>query len=221
MSMSKAEAIKSIAVSCKRACPSGFSNVSEFQNGIFEHADFLTPWTVGAKNFDADLMLVAQDWASSSWLDNPANAKYGELGRDPTLVTNKNIENYLELFSLTFGDTYATNAFPYIKSGNLSAKIKNHYFRKAVVDFLVPQMDVIRPKMVICLGSLVYNELRRYRALRPALIRFGHECGVDFDGSKLFGVYHPGGLGTASAGGSSEASKQWRKLSIDFKTLTG
>jgi hypothetical protein len=215
----KKDAIRQIAISCKLNCPEGFANVSEFHSGIFDSIDFPTPWTIGAQNVNSKLMIVAQDWASTSWLSNPSNIKYAKLGHDPRLLTNKNIEFYLNLFGLTFADTYATNAFPYIKVGHLSARIKDKYFQVAIKECLLPQIKIIQPRMIICLGSQVYNGLRRTMGMKPISIKKGHEEEFDHCGIKLYGAFHPGGLGTANAGGKDAALEQWLILSEKYKNL--
>jgi hypothetical protein len=68
-------------------------------------------------------MLIGQDWASSKWLSNPKNLSFAALGKDPNLMTNRNLDEYLNYFGLNFSDTFATNAFVFVKEGNMSAKI--------------------------------------------------------------------------------------------------
>jgi uracil-DNA glycosylase len=81
--------------------------------------DHVVPWTISACNVDADLMLIAQDWASEEFLkvlDQDQLQLQRELGQFPALPTNRNIKVLLqEHMSVSFGDTYATDVFPFVK----------------------------------------------------------------------------------------------------------
>jgi uracil-DNA glycosylase len=61
--------------------------------------DHVVPWTVSACNVDADLMLIAQDWASEEFLSGLSEDERRVqrlLGQFPSLPTNRNIKALLE-----------------------------------------------------------------------------------------------------------------------------
>jgi uracil-DNA glycosylase len=78
--------------------------------------DHVVPWTISACNVDADLMLIAQDWASEEFLkvlDQDQLQLQRKLGQFPALPTNRNIKALLtEHMKVSFGDTYATDVLP-------------------------------------------------------------------------------------------------------------
>lgn len=219
MSRDKDLALKKIAVLCKKNTPPEFNKVSDFQGGVFDNVNYVSPWSIGAHNSDANLMLVAQDWASSKFLLDPQNLQYAKYGRNPTLATNKNIDEYLKLFGLVFSDTYATNAFAYVKTGSMSAGIKPSSLRASIEQNLLPQIAIIQPKMIICIGSMVFNELRLCAGLSRVSISKGHAEPFQYKGTKIYGAHHTGGLGTANAGGKSSALLQWKALAQEYRKL--
>jgi hypothetical protein len=85
------------------------------------------------------------------------------------------------LFGLDVSETYITNAFPYIKSGSMSAPVPADHVTYTVEKFT-------RPKLTFALGVLA----------RDSLLRCGVEC---------IGVPHP----AARIGGIAEHERIWRQ----------
>jgi hypothetical protein len=135
-------------------------------------------------------MLVGQDWASSKWLSNPKNLIFSVLGQNPNLITNKNLKEYLKYFGLNFSDTYATNAFVFVKEGGMSTKIAQSLLRESIEKFLIPQIDIIKPKMIICLGAETYNAVRQVNNFPEVKVGSGQEAAMPFMGADVYGVNH-------------------------------
>src|SRR5262250_502859 len=60
--------------------------------------DHVVPWTISACNVDADLTLIAQDWASEDFLnglDDKQRQMQRVLGQFPNLPTNRKIKDLL------------------------------------------------------------------------------------------------------------------------------
>jgi restriction system protein len=107
-------------------------------------------------------MLIGQDWASADYLNGPIRPYLIQLGYDPNLATNKNLHGLLSRhFLMPFSSTYATNAFPFIKLGAMNASIATQDMIRCAADFLVPQIEIVKPKVAICLGLHTFNALRR------------------------------------------------------------
>lgn len=120
------------------------------------------PWTISACNVDADLMLICQDWASSDFLNKRKDPEQKKYGHDAKLKTNVNIKEILrEHFDLSFADTYATDVFPFIKEGGMDETIPPRDLARSASEYALPQIEIVRPKMVICLGSAPFNAIRR------------------------------------------------------------
>src|SRR5262245_12316040 len=90
----------------------------EYAGGLHE-CDFVSPYTKGASNVDADVFLLLQDWACHSTLRETRDRDLKDMigiGRLPGLPTNLNLEDLLRHFlGCELQDTYATNLFPFVK----------------------------------------------------------------------------------------------------------
>ncbi len=74
------------------------------------------------------------------------------------MPTNKNLREYLQdCMGLTFSDTYASNVFPFIKQGKKIASIRQADMLYAAKTHALPQIEIVSPLMVICLGHLHFT----------------------------------------------------------------
>lgn len=162
--------------------------------------DFVSPYSKGAHNLHADVMLLLQDWSSDEALSRSKGPS--EHGRDPDLPTNRNLDSLLKAaFGLQTSDTYATNLFPYIKLGGLSSRIPFEDLVYAAKMFALPQVQVVAPKLVVCLGKNTFNAMRvaagepRCRTMPEAI---DSPFAVDLGSGRRAAVWaqaHPGVLG--------------------------
>jgi restriction system protein len=199
-------------------------SLSEFEGGYYD-LDFVVPWTVGAPNVDAALMIVGQDWISEDYLKrNSAPEKRQmrrELGQDPELATNKNLKRLLrDHFDLSFSETYATNVLVFIKRGAASADVPMKDFEYCARKFTCPQVRIVKPRMVLCLGERAFNAMRlavgeTKMALRDAWKPQPH---TKVDGAEVYGVPHAGRWGTLNAGGSQRVDEIWASLARRFNS---
>lgn len=136
--------------------PEGCLPVGAFHGGRYE-SDFVSPWTISACNVDADLFVVLQDWCGSDYLSGPFNPLLAKLGHDPQLPTNRNLKALLYGIGRDFSDVFGTNAFPFVKSGAMDADIENKALRECVERFVLPQVDIVQPKVTVLMGKTVYN----------------------------------------------------------------
>ncbi|MGJ4960177.1 hypothetical protein ACQR1H_31390 [Bradyrhizobium sp. HKCCYLRH2015] len=201
-----------------------YFNLADFHGGYYE-TDHVVPWTISACNVDAELMLICQDWASSDFLNKPRNPEQKKSGHDATLPTNINIKEILrEHFDLSFADTYATDVFPFIKEGAMDAKIPPRDLVRSASEYALPQIEIVRPKMVICLGSDPFNALRyalnkgkRIPMERAYMVETPFH--TEFAGIPIFGVVHVGGQATAFAGGKAVLRPRWQALGAYFRSI--
>lgn len=219
-------------------------DLSDFK-GSYRHlreldceCDHVVPWTISACNVDADLMLIAQDWASEDFLANLNDEDrrlQKLLGQVPRLDTNKNLaRKVLPQFGLTFADTYATDVFAFVKHGAMTARISFTDLTLSGARYTLPQIEIVRPKMVICLGSASFNAVRRAileqgsgNAFRPnrRWMRLADAWQVldphhtSYCGIPIFGVAHPGGTGTRASGGDKVTAPRLAALADFFMKI--
>jgi uracil-DNA glycosylase len=200
--------------------------------------DHVVPWTISAFNVDADLMLIAQDWSSDEFLmklNEADRAIQKALGQVPRLDTNKNLaKKVLPWFGLTFADTYATDVFAFVKRGSMTARISVPDLVRCATRYTLPQIAIVRPKMVLCLGSGTFNAVRRAvleqdanapsAAVRKRL-RLSESWQIatpyhtEFLGIPIFAIAHPGGNGTRASGGEKVTGPRLQALGAFFAKI--
>jgi uracil-DNA glycosylase len=202
-----------------------YLNFADILDGYYE-CDHVVPWTTSACNLEAELMLVSQDWASEEFLlKTGKDPKQKEYGQVETLATNQNIKVMLSRhMKLSFKETYATDAFAFIKGGSMNARIPFPDLVKSTFEYALPQIKIVRPKMVLCLGSAPFNALRRACNFRGWL-NLEKSCQVETPfhtevcGVPVFAVAHPGGTGTRAVGGWEKAEPRWKSVGDYFQAL--
>jgi uracil-DNA glycosylase len=160
--MSKSEALRQLAKKrCEYKLPE-YSQPEDFPAGPKKYCfhEFVSPYSKGAFNINSQIMFVLQDWSSADAL-RTYDENIARLGRDPKLLTNKRLKYLLrETCQLTLRDVYATNAFPLIKNGGISARIPRRHFRMLAEEFLRHEIRIVAPRYVIALGALATYALR-------------------------------------------------------------
>jgi hypothetical protein len=125
----------------------------------YDFRDWVSPYTKGAHK-PGGLAVVLQDWSSSDGLAGPPSPEIQTFGRTPNLKTNVRLEQLLEAhFGLKLFDVYATNAFPFVKSGRMSAPLRISEVRDASRKFLLPELEMAKPKLILALGKVAARVL--------------------------------------------------------------
>ena len=87
---------------------------------------------------------------------------------------------------------FFTNAVLCLKEGGLQGKVQKEWFLNCA-PFLVKQIDIVRPKVVVALGKHAFESVFLAFCLRPPEFRQAVEDGEGIllpTGSRLFAVYH-------------------------------
>lgn len=150
--------------------------VSEYDlDNVFEN--LISPNSKTANNLDSEVVVVLQDWASQEqvqcFLD--AGGDVLRYGYDPKIRTNRVLRDLLIAHFSTeiglsknaqkdptlaevFEKIYITNVFQFLKPGSMSSNIPNKYIKDTAV-FTKKEIEIIQPKLVICLGSQVFQSM--------------------------------------------------------------
>jgi len=153
----------------------------------YDFRTWVSPYTKGAHKLGG-FALVLQDWASTDGLSGQVNPEIQRYGRAPTLLTNVRLEQLLNrVLGVCLVDIYATNAFPFVKAGGMSAALRNSDVQKAARQFAVRELELVKPTAVLALGAVAYLAL--------------HQCGVS-----CIRLPHP----AARIGGLSKHEAAWR-----------
>lgn len=197
----------------------GYKSIGDYHAGAYE-CDFVSPYTKTAGNVDAEIMVMLQDWGSDKWASGPfdeESAKNGYGG--PSWPTNRNLIRLLRVtFGLILPDIYGTNLFPFIKLGNMSAPIPQADLVRAASQFALPQILIVNPKLVICLGLATFNALRKACDLRPCpTLHSAIENPFNIGTVRAWCQAHTGMLGqnNRNKGGVDRVSEDWNKMKAD------
>lgn len=217
--MGKAERLRALAqqrrCDARKSYKGDYRDIKELFPDIDDWDDFVSPWTKSAGNFESSLVLVGQDWGCEKRLLGANLAELRHYGMDRTLETNSNVAALLDsCFNKSFKDVFATNLFPFIKLGGMSAPVSNHDMRLAWRAYCLPQLQIVRPKTVLLFGANVLNAVRQSIGMKRTTLRVSDRQ-FDFADMHFIGLPHPGRLGTANAGGLDHVYRFWHQAAAD------
>lgn len=215
MTVDKAARLLDLAHQRQAARWPGYTPLAAYHQGAYER-DFVSPYTAAAGNVDADVMILLQDWSSDDRLRGPFDIEAAEKGYTPSLPTNKNLIRLLrEHFDLPLHRTYATNLFPFIKRGALNAPIPVRDLTRAAREFAIPQIEIVAPRLVVCLGLATCNGLRRALGLPQAqTLAEAITQPFSYNGSRVWCQAHTGNLGQNNRG-REQVAGDWLAMRID------
>lgn len=140
-------------------------------------------------------MVFLQDWTSDESIRRGIDQDCITLGHTPGLATNRNLIRLLQThFGVALREIFATNLFPFIKPGAMGRPIPRRDLVRSAVEDALPQIRIVRPELVICLGLSTFNALReacgqpRVYSLAAAI------CSpFSFEGARIWCQAHTGG----------------------------
>ncbi len=177
---------------------------------------YVSPYTKAAGNVDASVMIVLQDWSSHDRLSGGLDADAIEHGHTPSLPTN--LKRLLGVhLGLSLAETYGTNLFPFIKPGSLSSAIPNRDLERAALEFAIPQMDIVAPRVAVCLGLKTFNGLRRAVGMDASpTIDVATNSPFSHGPTRVWCQAHTGALGQngRNRGGVDRVSRDWAAMKL-------
>jgi uracil-DNA glycosylase len=195
---------------------------ARLNNGYWDEDDFVVPWSKLACNYSAKIMLIAQDWDSLENLSAPLTAKRERIklvGRNEKLLTNTRIDGLLDqYFGLRWQDIFATDVFPFVKPGHMRGDLRWDDLVRCALEFARPQIDIIKPLVVICLGrSTTFRAIAKAMNSRVTAVDDDNPLGpIHYDGTEIYGVTHPGGRGN---GWLKRIEMEWAFLANRLREL--
>lgn len=211
----KRAALQQLAINRQQARWPGYTNIGDFHGGAYECLH-VCPYTKSAGNVDAAIMVMLQDWASEDWLNGELDEHARQHGYSDRLPTNRNLIRLLQAnFRMPLWRTYATDLFPFIKPGHMGRKIPRRDLVRAAMEFALPQVRIVNPKLVICLGLQTYNALRKacglthLRRLAEAI-----DAPYTFQTARIWCQAHTGGRGQAMRG-RLKVLEDWARMKED------
>lgn len=213
--MDKNEALCQLAKKRQHARWNGYNNIGDYHDGAYD-CDFVSPYTKSACNLDAEVMIILQDWRSHEKFSDEIDINARDLGHTPSLSTNKKLKCLLfEHFGLQLHQTYATNLFPFIKMGSMSSNIPQVDLVRAAKEYALPQIEIVQPSVVICLGIKTFNAIRSVCGLRRTKnLTAGIAAPFTYDASQIWCQAHTSVLGqnNRNRGGVNRVQKDWDQM---------
>ncbi len=184
-------------VLARKSCDAcvGLTNPARCANGVFDSSE-IGPWTRWQGNLDASVMVIAQDWGDIATFQKQDGIEWDNS------ETNKVLQKLLTIIGIHIdppsrstgrGQLFFTNAILCLKKGGAQAAVDSHWFHNCGTRFLRPQIEIVKPTVVICLGQRSYETVLRAYDLKPLAFRQavnGHRPIVLSNGVSVFAVYH-------------------------------
>lgn len=188
------------------------------------------PWTEWQGNLDAELMVVGQDWGGTENYQGQRGCDRDGDDTNTNLVVlldsiGRGIEQPSEYQHRTRKlkhQHYFTNAMLCLRSGNSTKgkkggeEPKAQCFRNCAREFLKPQIDLVRPRVIVALGGIAYrailNEygMKSEKTMKAAMERTAIDGPVLLDGMQLVPVYHCGARVTRSMRSVDRQKEDWK-----------
>jgi len=216
--LTKKSKIKDLAIHRKKDRMIGFP---EGYGQVPENFSYVSPITEKADNFDSSIMFIMQDWRSKeSGKKSPKIVS--EFGYDPKRKTNKVFDNYLkQCFKLKRKDVYITNAFVFVKTGDISASIKGGVNTKeyCIKEYTLKEIEIIKPRLVVCLGKYAYREITNVLNREKYSKHNWVNKPFFYKDICITAICHPA-TGESCAGSKEAYEKQWTDLFKQFRSLS-
>jgi uracil-DNA glycosylase len=183
-------------------------------------AIFVSPYTRGACNVDAEVMILLQDWSCDDVLSGPYLNARCTIGHDPSRSTNKRLKDLLQRhFGLELKDVYATNVFPFVKLGAMNRSIAMGDLARAAREFALPQIEIVGPRLAVCLGKAAFDAValagggRRTGSLAEAIA-----SPFEIGRTQVWCQAHTGQLGTLARNraGAGQVAKDWASMAAAY-----
>lgn len=115
---------------------------------------------------------------------------------------------------------YATNLLPFIKMGGLSASISLCDLVRAAREYALPQVEIVEPRLVICLGKVTFNALQA-TCDRPKSKTMEEAIDSPFSVGfrRIWAQAHTGSLGqnNRNRGGVNRVEQDWERMRRQFE----
>jgi len=203
---------------------SGYSNnyrkLGDFHDGIYDFDEHVVPYSKSACNTNCEIMFIAQDWASEDFMMRGPDFEQAQHGHDKKLPFNKLFFRILdEIFNMKFSDTYSTDAFVFIKPGKMDAKIPAKDMCRSSLQYALPQIDIIKPKLVICMGGSPYNGIRRALGMKSVKVKDALGEMFSYGQTRIMIGTHLGSNVTSRIGGHEGQFRIWGDLHDKFRKI--
>ena len=210
---------------CRLCSDLGLINASEVRGGELDSAQ-IGPWSGWLGDLHARVMVVGQDWG-----DQRAFEKQG--GSDsPNSWTNRRLRELLAAAGIDVPEVgpsessgvFLTNAVLCLrKELGCQGTGKLEWFQNCGPQFLRPQIELINPQAVVCLGQRAYAAVRSAYQLPPARNWRAAVAGTGValaGGPIAFAVYHCSQVVSNTHRKKPEQLKDWKRIGMAMAKMS-
>jgi len=181
----------------------------------------IEPWAQWQNNLNAKILLVGQEFSDlDTYIKTEGKV---EFAHDKyAYPSNKNLNEFFKLLGYDIGHPskpnltnpiFFTNAVMGLKTPPMSANFKSSWLTESRDLFLKPLIDIINPRIIITVGAMATKSVARIYNVKVS----SHANMVDnspindVGDTKVFPVYHTGGLGLRNRRKELQIT-DWRKI---------
>jgi len=210
---------------CRECECLGLTNQSVFAGGKYDSSE-IGAWSRWQGNLNAELMVIGQDFANKERFETTEGLP------DPNFRTNKTLvellgragfDIQLPETAMQFSDKtknrgllFFTNAILCLKQGTAQSPVKAECFQKCGEHFLRPLIDLVKPKVVVCLGRRAYRGVMVAYGKNPRKFRSAVDSEepdtLPPNGISVFAVYHCGARVQNSHRSLDEQREDWTRI---------
>ena len=191
-------------VKCRKACSlcSALENPSRCEQGHYD-SRHIGPWSQWQGHLNAELMVVGQDWGDTNYFIKNQGLKAQRVTRRTTCSVNYSCPLALTLAGPPHDCRNDGQVFlrrmPFFASrrlvASLQGNVKKEWFSNCGKTFLRPLIEIVGPKVVVCLGERAWRSVTAAFDQPAGRFRDSVENprGVQImDGAVAMAVYHCG-----------------------------
>jgi uracil-DNA glycosylase family 4 len=205
-------------VNQRKACPlcADLVNPSRCAGGVYDSNE-IGAWSRWQGDVNARVMIVGSDWGDARPFEHQQRRCSGPTNRTPCQLLGE-AGLHADLSScgdVHDGSLFFTNAVLCLKQGGLQDVPPPQYFENCS-KFLRRQIDIIQPKLVVCLGQIAYGAVLRAYNCPPSKGRYrnaveGQPVRLPDGGPLVVAVYDcsPNGLRNRKR---AEQRRDWQRL---------
>lgn len=188
------------------------------------------PWTNWQGNLNAELMIIGQEWdghlnfIESKGRDRdscPTNTRLITLLRSVGIKISPPSQQYVR-GAISQGELFFTNAALCLRDGrasendNKSKTPPDLCFRNCASFFLRPQIELVRPKVIVTLGLVPYRAVLRAFGFKPKKLLREAVSQADpiflNKHSRVIPVYHPGAWSRRINRSLDQQIEDWKRV---------
>jgi uracil-DNA glycosylase family 4 len=142
----------------------GLTNPATVTGGSCD-SDEIGPWSRWQANLNGRVLVVGQDWGDVAYFK-----KWDGRDQEQGNPTNENLQKLLAVLNIgisqplekQISSVFLTNMVLCLKRGGMQAAVRDEWLCNCTREFLVPLINIVRPRIVLALGLSVTKSILDY-----------------------------------------------------------